>query len=64
MSRPVEHFDFSAYSDAVKELQGDGVYQLQRLATKMPDQLLVSSLREAMIQTLRLYAGRLSTIRR
>jgi exportin-5 len=40
MSRPAEHPEHSAYSDAVKELQADGVYELQRLATKMPDQLL------------------------
>ncbi|KAG0647223.1 hypothetical protein D0Z07_7030 [Hyphodiscus hymeniophilus] len=40
MSRPVEHPEHSVYSDAVKELQGDGMYELQRLATKMPDQLL------------------------
>jgi exportin-5 len=40
MSRPVEQPEHSAYSDAVKELQADGMYELQRLATKMPDQLL------------------------
>jgi exportin-5 len=40
MSRPVEHPEHSAYSDAVKELQTDGMYELQRLASKMPDQLL------------------------
>jgi hypothetical protein len=43
MSRPVEHPEHAAYSDAVKELQADGMYELHRLATKMPDQLLVSS---------------------
>jgi len=41
MSRPVERPEHTAYSDAVKELQADGMYELQRLATKMPDQLLV-----------------------
>jgi exportin-5 len=41
MSRPVEHPEHSTYSDAVKELQADGMYELQRLASKMPDQLLV-----------------------
>lgn len=42
MSRPVEQPEYSAYNDAVKELQTDGMYELQRLASKMPDQLLVS----------------------
>ena len=41
MSRPVEQPQCSAYNDAVKELQTDGMYELQRLAGKMPDQLLV-----------------------
>ncbi|PMD42621.1 ARM repeat-containing protein [Hyaloscypha variabilis F] len=40
MSRPVEQPEFSAYNEAVKELQTDGMYELQRLASKMPDQLL------------------------
>jgi len=42
MSRPAEHPNHIAYSDAVKELQADGTYELQRLASKMPDQLLVN----------------------
>ena len=42
MSQPVEKPQYTAYSEAVKELQIDGMYELQRLATKMPDQLLVS----------------------
>jgi hypothetical protein len=41
MSRPVEQPQCNAYNDAVKELQTDGMYELQRLASKMPDQLLV-----------------------
>lgn len=41
MSRPTEHLEHGAYSDAVKELQADGAHELQRLASKMPDQLLV-----------------------
>lgn len=44
MSRPVEHPEYSAYSDAVKDLQADGTHELQRLASKMPDQLLVITL--------------------
>lgn len=40
----VERPEYPAYNDAVKELQGDSVYELQRLATKMPDQLLVRNL--------------------
>ena len=43
VSRPTEHPEHSAYSDAVKEYQTDSTYELQRLATKMPDQLLVGS---------------------
>lgn len=42
MSRPIEQSEHTAYNDAVKELQIDGMYELQRLASKMPDQLLVS----------------------
>ncbi len=43
MSRPVEQLQYTAYTEAVKELLTDGIYELQRLATKMPDQLLVTS---------------------
>lgn len=42
MSRPTEHPNYGAYSEAVKELQTESTYELQRLASKMPDQLLVS----------------------
>lgn len=42
MTQPAEHPNATLYSDAVKELQADAAYELQRLATKMPDQLLVS----------------------
>lgn len=41
MSRPVEQPEHGPYNEAVKDLQADSVYELQRLATKMPDQLLV-----------------------
>lgn len=44
MSRPVEQPECAAYTEAVKELQADSMYELQRLAGKMPDQLLVSCL--------------------
>ncbi|KAK2626294.1 hypothetical protein QTJ16_004556 [Diplocarpon rosae] len=40
MSRPVERPEYPSYNDAVKEFQADGVYELQRIASKMPDQLL------------------------
>lgn len=43
MSRPVERLEYPAYNEGVKELLADGAYELQRLASKMPDQLLVSS---------------------
>lgn len=42
MSHPIEKAEYSVYSDAVKEFQTDGLHELQRLATRMPDQLLVS----------------------
>jgi exportin-5 len=41
MSRPTEQPEHAAYNEAVKELVTDGTYELQRLASKMPDQLLV-----------------------
>lgn len=47
ISRPAEQPEYGAYNDAVKELQTDGMYELQRLASKMPDQLLVSLTLEA-----------------
>jgi len=40
MSRYVEQPEHVAYSEAVKELQADNMYELQRLASKMPDHLL------------------------
>lgn len=43
MARPVETPDGTAnraYEDAVKELKGDAMHELQRLGTKMPNQLL------------------------
>ncbi|KAI6709497.1 hypothetical protein JHW43_007995 [Diplocarpon mali] len=40
MSRLVERPEYPSYNDAVKEFQADGVYELQRIASKMPDQLL------------------------
>lgn len=41
ISQPAEYPEHIAYSEAVKELQADGMHELQRLAAKMPDQLLV-----------------------
>lgn len=35
-----ENPDYPAYSEAVKELHSDRLYELQRLANKMPDQLI------------------------
>ncbi|KFX88826.1 hypothetical protein O988_08891 [Pseudogymnoascus sp. VKM F-3808] len=40
MTRPVDHPEHRAYSDAVKELTSDSMHELTRLATKMPDHLL------------------------
>lgn len=42
MTQPMEYPNASAYTEAVKELQAESAYELQRLAGKMPDQLLVS----------------------
>lgn len=41
MSRAIEKPEFQAYTDAVKELQTDSMYELRRLAIRMPNQLLV-----------------------
>ncbi len=41
VSRPIEQPEYPAYNEAVKELLTDTMYEIQRLATKMPDQLLV-----------------------
>ena len=42
LNRPNEHHENGPYADAVKDLQAEGMYELQRLAGKMPDQLLVN----------------------
>lgn len=39
---PATHLEFKVYSDAIKELQGESMVELQRLAAKMPDHLLAS----------------------
>lgn len=41
MTDPQERPEYPAYSDAVKELYSDAMHELTRLATKMPNQLLV-----------------------
>ena len=38
---PATHPDHRAYTDAIKELQSESLAELQRLAAKMPDHLLV-----------------------
>lgn len=40
MTRPAERPEHPAYTEAVKELQSDCLHELQRLAMKVPDQLL------------------------
>ena len=42
LNRPNAHLESGPYADAVKDLQAEGMYELQRLAAKMPDHLLVS----------------------
>ncbi|KAI0542419.1 armadillo-type protein [Xylaria digitata] len=37
---PATHPDHKLYSDAIKDLQGESMVELQRLAAKMPDHLL------------------------
>lgn len=43
MARPVERPELAPYSEAVKDFQTESMYELQRLASKMPNQLLVMS---------------------
>ncbi|KAF4632023.1 hypothetical protein G7Y89_g6104 [Cudoniella acicularis] len=63
MSQPVERPECIAYTEAVKELQSDGTYELQRLACKMPDQLLdVYDQLEAKVNEI-IASGRLETKR-
>ena len=38
---PATHPDHRVYTDAIKELQAESMVELQRLAAKMPDHLLV-----------------------
>ncbi|KAI3319947.1 ARM repeat-containing protein [Xylariaceae sp. AK1471] len=37
---PATHPDYKVYTDAIKDLQGESMVELQRLAAKMPDHLL------------------------
>lgn len=59
MSRPIEQPEYTAYNEAVKELLTDGTYELQRLASKMPDQLLVRFVIIAQFRRLKDVPGRL-----
>ncbi|SZF03802.1 unnamed protein product [Blumeria hordei] len=40
MNKAVEHQGYAKYTEAVKEMQTDSLYELQRLAINMPDYLL------------------------
>ena len=40
MNKAVEHQGNAKYTEAVKEMQTDSLYELQRLAINMPDYLL------------------------
>ena len=44
MTWPALQPENRAYNDAIKDLQAESMVELQRLAAKMPDHLLVSSL--------------------
>lgn len=45
MTQPVEYPNSPVYSEAIKELQSESAHEMQRLAGKMPDQLMVSHLK-------------------
>lgn len=42
MTWPSAQPAYKLYNEAIKELQGESLVELQRLASKMPDHLLVS----------------------
>lgn len=42
MTWPTLEPDYRAYNDAIKDLQGESMVEMQRLASEMPDHLLVS----------------------
>jgi len=63
MSRPAEHPESTAYSDAVKDLHADGTHELQRLAIKMPNQLLVSRSRRELVANTDVSQGCIRTAR-
>lgn len=42
MTWPALHPDHRLYNDAIRDLQTESMVELQRLASKMPDPLLVS----------------------
>lgn len=41
---PATHPEHRVYTEAIKELQAESMVELQRLASKMPDYLLVRDL--------------------
>lgn len=41
MTWPEQEPEFRAFNEAVKDLQGDSMVEMQRLASEMPDDLLV-----------------------
>ena len=41
MTWPTPQADYRIYNEAVKDLQAESIVELQRLASKMPDHLLV-----------------------
>lgn len=43
MTWPTVEPDYRAYNDAIKDLQSESMVELQRLASEMPDHLLVRS---------------------
>lgn len=43
MTWPAAQPAYKLYNEAIKELQGESLVELQRLASKMPDHLLVSA---------------------
>lgn len=41
MTWPASQPDYKVFNDAIKDLQSESMVELHRLATKMPDHLLV-----------------------
>lgn len=52
---------YRSFNDAVKDLQGESMIELQRLAADMPDHLLVCSVRIRCVSASNIHASRMFT---